>query len=101
MTEPTKEEPTQPAPTGADTTEREPRLINLTVRVDDYVLLHAQVKAMRESRSINGLIADFLSEYSGIPTRPVHRRLPRPIRPRTIYEEARRGERRRRLGGVG
>jgi hypothetical protein len=79
--------------------DREPHLINLTVRVDDFVLLYAKVRAFNEHRSINGLIADFLSEYSGVPTRPVPRRLPRPIRPRTIYEEARREARRRRQGG--
>jgi hypothetical protein len=83
----------------AESTEHEPRLINLTVRVDNYVLLHAQVRAMREGTSINGVIADFLSAYSGIPTRAMYRRLPRPIRPRTIYEEARREETRRKQGG--
>ena len=76
----------------------EPRLINLTIRVDDYVLLHARWRAMREGTSINAVLADFLSNYAGVATRVIHHRTVRPIRPRTIYEEARRAEGHRKTG---
>jgi hypothetical protein len=79
----------------------EPRLINLTVKVDDYVLLHAQWKAMREGTSINGLIAAFLSAYSGVPTRVIHRRRLPSNRPRALRDQATRDEKRRRQASLG
>ncbi|HUG94562.1 MAG TPA: hypothetical protein VMK30_00290 [Pleomorphomonadaceae bacterium] len=75
--------------------EPEPRLINLTVRVDDYVVLHARWRALREGTSVNAAIAEFLSAYSGVATRIRHSRPPRAPRPRDIYEE---GLRRSRAG---
>ena len=73
----------------------EPRLINLTVRLDDYVLLHARWRALREGTSVNAAIAEFLSTYSGVETRIRATRPPRAPRPRDIYEE---GLRRSRAG---
>jgi hypothetical protein len=78
---------------------RVPRLINVTVRVDDFVFLNAIGQAMREGKSINGLIADLLSEYTGIPTRAVYRRQVRSTRPRAMYDQAVREEERWRNGG--
>ena len=84
-----------PAPESAPT----PRLINLTVRVDAYVLLHAQWKAMKEGTSVNGLIADFLSAYTGVPTRAIRRRRVLSSRPRATRDQAIREEKRWRQGG--
>jgi hypothetical protein len=53
---------------------------------------------MRDDTSLNAVLAQFLSAYGGVATRVLHTRVARPIRPRTIYEEARREERRRRMG---
>lgn len=75
--------------------EPEPRLINLTVRVDDYVLLHARWRALREQTSVNAAVAEFLSAYAGVATRIRATRPPRAPRPRDIYEE---GLRRSRAG---
>lgn len=66
----------------------EPRLVNLTIRVDDYVLLHARWRALREQTSVNAVLADFLSAYAGVATRVRATRPPRAPRPRDIYEEA-------------
>ena len=75
--------------------EREPIFINLTVRVDNFVLSFARFRAFRDGTSLNSVIADMLSDYAGVPAHAVDRRRPRPVhRPRTIYEEARREERR-------
>lgn len=73
--------------------EGEPRLINLTVRVDDYVLLHARWRALREQTSVNAAVAEFLSEYAGVETRIRATRPPRASRPRDIYEEGLRSRR--------
>ena len=67
--------------------ELEPRLINLTVRVDGYVLLHARWRALREQTSVTAAVAEFLSEYAGVETRIRATRPPRAPRPRDIYEE--------------
>lgn len=72
----------------------EPKLINLTVRVDDYVLLHARWRALREGTSVNAALAEFLSTYAGVETRIRATRPPRAPRPRDIYEEAQRIRRR-------
>jgi hypothetical protein len=74
---------------------REPIFINLTVRVDNFVRAFARFRAWRDGTSLNAVIADMLSDYAGVPAKAIDRRRPRPvIRPRTIYEEARREDRR-------
>ena len=84
-----------PAPESPPT----PSLINLTVRVDNYVLLHAYWKAMQEGTSVNGLISDYLSAYTGVPTRAIHRRRVLSNRPRALRDQANREEKRWRQGG--
>ena len=42
------------------------RLINVTFRVDDIVMLYARGRALREGTSVNGMIQGWLEEYSGV-----------------------------------
>lgn len=72
-----------------------PRLTNLTILVDDFVLLHARWRALKEGTSVNAVLEAYLAEYAGVPAAPRERRLPRPPRPRDIYRE---GLRRHRSG---
>ena len=70
-----------------------PRLTNLTIQVDHWVLSHAYWKALTEGTSVNGVLEDFLAEWTGVPLAiRRQRRVPR-VRPMTIYREALRRER--------
>ena len=73
----------------------QPRLTNLTILVDDFVLLHARWRALKEGTSVNAVLEAYLAEYAGVPAAPRPRRLPRPPRPMDIYRE---GLRRHRSG---
>ena len=42
------------------------RLINVTFRVDDLVLLYAGGRAFREGTSLNALVNRFLEDYSDV-----------------------------------
>ena len=70
-----------------------PKLTNLTILVDDWVLLHAYWRASTEGTSINALLEQFLSEWTGVPLAVRHRRRPPSFRPMRIYREALRRER--------
>lgn len=62
-----------PAPTGP------PRLINVTIRVDDLSLNYARGRAVVEGTSISALVNRLLEEYSGIarpPGQQISRRIP-------------------------
>lgn len=74
--------PGVPAPT------RPPRLINVTIRVDDLSLNYARGRAVVEGTSVSALVNRLLEEYSGIsrpPGQEISRRIPmfreRRIRP--------------------
>jgi hypothetical protein len=74
--------PGVPAPTGP------PRLINVTIRVDDLSLNYARGRAVVEGTSVSALVNRLLEEYSGIsrpPGQEISRRIPmfreRRIRP--------------------
>ena len=70
-----------------------PKLTNLTIVVDHWVLLHAYWKAIQEQTSLNAVLEEYLSEWTGVPLAiRRRRRLPRP-RPMHIYREALRRER--------
>lgn len=67
---------------------RDPRLINVTFRVDDLTLNYARGRAVVEGTSINALVCRLLEDYSGYarpPGREISRRIPmfreRRIRP--------------------
>ena len=58
---------------------REPRLINVTIRVDDLTLNYARGRAVVEGTSIAALVNRLLEEYSGVSRPPGHeisRRIP-------------------------
>jgi hypothetical protein len=65
-------------------------LTNLTIKVEYPVLLQADWRARREGTSLNAVLEAYLAEYAGATLTPRQRRLPRPIRPRELYEEAKR-----------
>jgi hypothetical protein len=74
--------PGVPAPT------RPPRLINVTIRVDDLSLNYARGRAVVEGTSVSALVNRLMEEYSGIsrpPGQEISRRIPmfreRRIRP--------------------
>ncbi len=52
---------------------------NLTLKIDQQVLLYARWRALREGTSVNAVVESFLSEYAGrIPEgEPKRRRAPR------------------------
>jgi hypothetical protein len=65
--------PGVPAPT------RPPRLINVTIRVDDLSLNYARGRAVVEGTSVSALVNRLLEEYSGIsrpPGQEISRRIP-------------------------
>lgn len=67
-----------------------PRLTNLTIKVEYLALLRADWRARGEGTSLNAVLEAYLAEYAGVAMTPRKRRLPRPIRPRRFYEEAKR-----------
>ena len=75
-----------PPPDGA------PRLINVTIRVDDISLNYARGRAVTEGTSISALVNRLLEEYSGIARPPgmeISRRIPmfRERRVRSLPED--------------
>ena len=75
-------------PSGVPGPIRDPRLINVTFRVDDLTLNYARGRAVVEGTSINALVCRLLEDYSGYarpPGREISRRIPmfreRRIRP--------------------
>ena len=70
-----------------------PKLTNLTISVDDWVLLHAYWKALTEGTSINGVLEEFLSAWTGVPLAIRRRRRVPSFRPMTVYRDALRQER--------
>lgn len=58
---------------------RPPRLVNVTIRVDDLTLNYARGRAVVEGTSISALVNQLLEEYSGIarpPGQEISRRIP-------------------------
>lgn len=75
-------------PPGVPEPTRPPRLINVTIRVDDLSLNYARGRAVVEGTSISALVNRLLEEYSGVarpPGQQISRRIPmfreRRIRP--------------------
>ena len=56
-----------------------PDITNVTIKVDQQVLLYARWRALREGTSVNAVVADFLAEYAGkqAEAEPKRRRAPR------------------------
>ena len=76
-------------PAGVPGPNREPRLINVTFRVDDLSLNYARGRAVVEGSSVNALVCRLLEDYSGYarpPGQEISRRIPmfRERRIRTI-----------------
>lgn len=66
-------------PPGVPPPFRPPRLVNLTIRVDDLSLNYARGRAVVEGTSISALVNQLLEEYSGIarpPGQEISRRIP-------------------------
>ena len=66
-------------PEGVPAPTRPPRLINVTIRVDDLTLGYARGRAVVEGTSISALVNRLLEEYSGIarpPGQQISRRIP-------------------------
>lgn len=57
---------------------------NLTIKIDQQVLLYARWRALREGTSVNAVVEQFLAEYAGKEPagEPKRRRAPR-IAPRS------------------
>ena len=76
-------------PPGVPEPIRDPRLINVTFRVDELTLNYGRGRAVVEGISVNALVCRLLEEYSGYmrpPGREISRRIPmfRERRIRTI-----------------
>jgi len=73
--------PTDDADDAPDAADARPpaRLTNLTVKVDQEVLLYARWRALREGTSVNAAVVSFLEEYAGRTgdAEPKRRRSPR------------------------
>jgi hypothetical protein len=66
-------------PAGVAPPRRPPRLINVTIRVDDTSLNYARGRAVTEGTSISALVNQLLEEYSGVsrpPGQEISRRIP-------------------------
>jgi hypothetical protein len=66
-------------PEGVPAPIRPPRLVNVTIRVDDLSLNYARGRAVVEGTSISALVNRLLEEYSGIarpPGQEISRRIP-------------------------
>ena len=47
--------------------QREPHECNLTLRVDEDVVLWARMRALRSGTSVNRLVRRFLQDYAAVP----------------------------------
>lgn len=66
-------------PEGVPAPIRPPRLVNVTIRVDDLSLNYARGRAVVEGTSISAMVNRLLEEYSGIarpPGQEISRRIP-------------------------
>jgi hypothetical protein len=66
-------------PEGVHPPMRPPRLINVTIRVDDTSLAYARGRAVTEGTSVSALVNRLLEEYSGVarpPGQEISRRIP-------------------------
>ena len=43
--------------------------MNLTISIDDHVLEHARIRAIRERTSVNAVVREYLHAYAGIDRR--------------------------------
>ena len=80
-------------PPGLSPPTRPPRLINVTIRVDDLSLNYARGRAVVEGTSISALVNRLLEEYSGVarpPGKEISRRIPmfRERRVRSLPDDA-------------
>ena len=66
-------------PDGIEPPRRPPRLINVTIRVDDTSLAYSRGRAVTEGTSVSALVNRLLEEYSGVARPPgmeISRRIP-------------------------
>ena len=61
---------------------RAARIVNATFRLDEMALAHARGPALLEGTSVNALIAQLISEYSGVAVPPPPPSPPQPTRRR-------------------
>lgn len=62
------------------------RFRNLTIRIDEQVLLWARMRSLFLGRSVNRLIVDYLEELADIPPDG----MPRNVRPLFLWEDVQR-----------